>query len=130
MMARVRGVMAASIASGSISMVSSLISTNTGRAPVSEMASAVAMNVCATVMTSSPVADAECPKRQIERIGAVADAHCGIRLAIRRELCFEQPKFVAADERALGDGPLDGVIDVGLDRQILCVQVQERNFHR
>ncbi len=49
-----RGVSAASIRSGSIVNVSGTTSTNTGRAPFIRIASPVAMNVFATVTTSSP----------------------------------------------------------------------------
>src|SRR2546427_3642675 len=53
-MARVRGVMAASILVTSMLRVRGSISTNTGVAPASQIASAVAKNVLDTVMTSSP----------------------------------------------------------------------------
>src|SRR3989442_17141 len=53
-MARVRGVMAASILVTSMLRVRGSISTNTGDAPASQIASAVAKNVLDTVMTSSP----------------------------------------------------------------------------
>jgi hypothetical protein len=52
-MARVRGVIAASIEAGSMLKVSGSISTNTGVAPQYRMTFAVAMNEWLTVMTSS-----------------------------------------------------------------------------
>ncbi len=54
MMARVRGVIAASIAVASILQVSGSISTNTGFAPSRTITSAVAAKVNGVVMTSSP----------------------------------------------------------------------------
>jgi hypothetical protein len=55
MIAFVREVIAGSISAGSMSMVSSLMSMKTGRAPDIEIASEVAIKVCATVITSSPL---------------------------------------------------------------------------
>jgi hypothetical protein len=54
MIARVRGVMRASIWSTSIVQVTGSTSTSTGVAPAYLMAETVAMNVMETVMTSSP----------------------------------------------------------------------------
>ena len=54
MIARVRGVTAASTASGSIVQVASVTSTNTGSAPAAIGAYAVALNVSAGTITSSP----------------------------------------------------------------------------
>ena len=54
MMARVRGVMAASRSSGSMQYDTGSMSINTGVAPTAVIASAVAIKVCATVITSSP----------------------------------------------------------------------------
>ena len=54
MMARVRGVIAASSSDTSMSRVCGSTSTKRGRAPQRTMASAVAANVFATVITSSP----------------------------------------------------------------------------
>ena len=54
MIARVRSVIAASTASGSILKVVGLISTNTGVPPAFAMAPAVAKNVYGVVITSSP----------------------------------------------------------------------------
>ena len=54
MIALVRGVIAASISSGSMLQVSGSTSTNTGVAPSSTIISAVATNVNGVVMTSSP----------------------------------------------------------------------------
>jgi hypothetical protein len=54
MMARVRGVMAASTASRSMLRESSPTSTNTGRAPTRTITFAVATKLIAGVMTSSP----------------------------------------------------------------------------
>src|SRR6266581_4203946 len=54
MMARVRGVMAASTAAGSILNVSGSMSTNTGVPPALWIVPAVAKNVNGVVMTSSP----------------------------------------------------------------------------
>ena len=54
MMARVRGVMAASIRAGSRLSVSRSMSTKTGVAPTSTMTSPTEMNVRDSVMTSSP----------------------------------------------------------------------------
>ena len=53
-MALVLSVMAAFSLVASISRVDGSTSTKTGRAPVSEIDSAVAKNVCETVTTSSP----------------------------------------------------------------------------
>ena len=53
-MARVRGVMAASRRAGSMVQVRGSTSTNTGVAPTALIASAVAMKVLGTVITSSP----------------------------------------------------------------------------
>ena len=52
--ARVRGVMAASIRPASIRYVSGSMSTKTGEAPVKRIELTVALKVCETVMTSSP----------------------------------------------------------------------------
>jgi hypothetical protein len=54
MIARVRGVIAASIRAASMFAVSSSTSTSTGFAPRSTIISAVAMKVNGVVMTSSP----------------------------------------------------------------------------
>ena len=54
MIARVRGVIAASTASGSIVHVAGVTSTNTGSAPAAIGAYAVALNVRAGTITSSP----------------------------------------------------------------------------
>ena len=54
MMARVRGVIAASTCSRSMLRESSPTSTNTGRAPTRTMTFAVATKLSAGVMTSSP----------------------------------------------------------------------------
>jgi hypothetical protein len=54
MIARVRGVMAASTFAGSRFSVSRSMSTNTGVAPTSTMTSPTEMNVRDSVMTSSP----------------------------------------------------------------------------
>jgi hypothetical protein len=54
MMARVRGVIAASIASGSMLKVTGSMSMNTGRPPALWMAPAVAKKVNGVVITSSP----------------------------------------------------------------------------
>lgn len=54
MMARVRGVMAASIRPASMLAVSGSMSTNTGTPPASTIISAVAAKVKGLVMTSSP----------------------------------------------------------------------------
>src|SRR5664280_1948552 len=53
-MARVRGVMAASIRPASIRYVSGSMSTKTGEAPVKRVELTVAWKVCETVITSSP----------------------------------------------------------------------------
>jgi hypothetical protein len=53
-MSFVRAVIAASSADGSMVKVAGSTSTKTGRAPFSKIASPVAMNVLATVTTSSP----------------------------------------------------------------------------
>jgi len=69
MMALVRGVMAASIRLTSMLQVSGLMSTKTGVAPASQIASAVAKKVLEVVMTSSP---AQCPGYQCQpqRVGS------------------------------------------------------------
>src|SRR5579883_2345237 len=54
MIARVRGVMAASIRAGSMLYVSGSMSTKTGRAPSRQIVLAVAKKVYGVVMTSSP----------------------------------------------------------------------------
>ena len=54
MIARVRGVIAASIPAGSIVNVSGSMSTKTGRAPTWTIELTVALKVNETVMTSSP----------------------------------------------------------------------------
>ena len=54
MMARVRGVIAASISDASMLQVSGSMSTNTGLPPSSTIISAVAAKVKGVVMTSSP----------------------------------------------------------------------------
>ena len=54
MIARVRGVIAASTWSGSMAKSSARTSTKTGLAPAWRMTLAVALNVKLTVMTSSP----------------------------------------------------------------------------
>ena len=55
MMARVRGVMAASMRAASIRPVSGSTSTNTGRPPSRTITSAVAAKVNGVVITSSPL---------------------------------------------------------------------------
>ena len=70
MIARVRGVIAASISAASMLQVSGSMSTNTGVAPSSTIISAVAAKVNGVVMTSSPGLDAERHQRDQQRLGA------------------------------------------------------------
>ena len=69
MMARVRGVIAASTCSRSMLRESSPTSTNTGRAPTRMMTLAVATKLSAGVMTSSPGADAAGQQRHLQARG-------------------------------------------------------------
>ena len=62
----VRAVTRSSTWFGSMLNVAGSMSAKTGAAPTFEIASAVAMNVWAVVMTSSPGADATCPQRELE----------------------------------------------------------------
>ena len=69
MIARVRGVMAASSACGSMLRVSSSTSTNTGFAPTRITTLALAANVIAGTITSSPGPDAAGLQRDLQRRG-------------------------------------------------------------
>ena len=68
--ARVRGVIAASISVSSILSVSARMSTNTGTAPRSTNAFAVDTNVNDGMMTSSPGCEVEQQRGHLERGGA------------------------------------------------------------
>ena len=70
MIARVRGVIAASICDASMLQVSGSMSTNTGFAPSSTIISAVAAKVNGVVITSSPGFRSERHQRDQQRLGA------------------------------------------------------------
>ena len=86
MMARVRGVTAASTAAGSRQSVASSTSTKTGRAPARTITLAVAGQVSGVVMTSSPSPSPTPSARSARYIAAVQDetaSACGPRRSRR-----------------------------------------------
>ncbi len=97
--ARVRGVIAASISAGSILYVRGSMSTKTGVAPTMPMASVVATNVNGVVMTSSP-----------GPMSSARSARCSASVPEFRPTPCEPPTYAATSpSSAFTFGPLMNV---------------------
>ena len=96
MIARVFGVIAASIRRGSMLQVSGSMSTKTGRAPSSAITSAVAAKVKGVVITSSP---AFTPSA----ISAISSASVPLETVTQ---CFVPAKVASAASSAFTSGPM------------------------
>ncbi len=125
MMARVRGVMRASIAEASMLQVSGSTSTNTGLAPSSTIISAVAAKVKGVVMTSSP-------GPMSSAISAISSASVPLATVMqwraptkRGEPRLELLDLGAHDVLAVVEHALDAGMDAVLQRRVLRLQVGE-----
>ena len=83
-------------------------------------ASAVAMNVLAGRITSSPAADAGGPQRELEGVGAVGHADAVGHAAERGELRLERGDVGAVDEGGGGQDSIEPLGHVGGD--LACCQ--------
>src|ERR671913_288713 len=93
------------------------MSAKTGRAPTLVIASAVAMNVWAAVMTSSP---GPTPRARTDRSGGLDVLGPG---------GFEPVDLLAKDEAGGVEHALDRAVDVGADRPILRRQIHHGHPH-
>ena len=125
MIARVRGVIAASILAASMFAVSSSTSTNTGFAPISAIISAVAAKVNGVVTTSSPgftssassaISSASVPEATATQCLAPVQA------ASRSSSSFD---FRPHDVLAVVEHALDARVDALAQRGVLRLQVDE-----
>ena len=118
-MARVFDVIAASILVTSILRVLGSQSTNTGVAPASQMASAVAKKVLDVVMISSPGPRPKRQKDEPQRVGAGVDADGFLRLHVTRQFFFELDQLRAEHITAALEHVEDGLIDLSLQVVVL-----------
>ncbi len=94
-------------------------STKTGVAPAVETASAVAKKVLAGTMTSSACADAAGLQRELNRGRAVRDADALCGADVLRERALEGLDLAAQNEGRRVEHPLDGRVNLGLNRKVL-----------
>jgi hypothetical protein len=90
MMPTVRGVIAASIAAGSMVKVEPSVSQNTGVAPEWVIIAEVEIQECAVATTSSPGSTLSGGEREIDRIGAVGARDIVLDIDRADELAFER----------------------------------------
>ena len=124
----VRGVMAASTASGSIRSRSSSTSTGTGTAPMREAASAVAMKVLAGMITSPPGPHPGGAQRQLQRVGAVADADAVVDADELGVLLLEVGDGRPVHEGRRGEDGRDARLHLCGDLGVLRRQVDEGDW--
>src|SRR5690349_13132943 len=98
MIARLGGPIASASCSTSRSAVSATQSTSTGPAPVRATASAVATNVFAGRTHSSPGADADSPKGELDGVGAATHRDTMPDSQVLRELLLERRNLGTTDE--------------------------------
>jgi hypothetical protein len=65
----------------------------------------------------------------VERVEAIADTDAVLRLAISREGLFERRYFGAADVIARSHRACDGGVNLGLELEIGCLEVEELDRH-
>lgn len=110
MIARVRGVFAGLILDGSIVIVRGSMSTNTGVAPVKEIATTVATAACETVITSSPG-----PLRRPTTTSAAHLSHAYTNAQthadVSSKLGLEFVHFIDQNVLAVREGLLDGAVN-------------------
>jgi hypothetical protein len=128
MIARVRGVIAASIRAGSMFAVSSSTSTNTGLAPSSTIISAVATNVNGVVTISSPGFTPKRHQRDQQRFGAGGHRDAVPSTGIGFKLLLELAHLGTHDVLAMVEHALNARIDALLELAVLRFQIDE--IHR
>ena len=109
--------------------VFSSMSTKTGVAPQKVMASAVAIKVLGTVITSSPGPIAKRQKRQPECFGTTADANGIFALAEFGEIFFEFLDKTASGKGGGVDDLLDGFVYFVFDGVVLGFEIEKGDFH-
>ena len=120
MIALVLDVMAASIAAGSMLKVSSSMSANTGVAPVSATAFAVAAKLNDGTMTSSPRADAAREEGHVQGRGAGVEGDRVEAADELGELLLERGDLRALGEHAGLHDAIDGGALLGADLGLCC----------
>ena len=127
--ARVRGVIAASIAAGAMLNVAGSMSTNTGVPPALWMAPAVAKKVKGVVMTSSPRLQIQRLEREQQRVRAAGAGNGVLRSRERGDGGLELPDFGAHDEGLALDHGHHGREHLVFDAAILSDEVEQRYVH-
>ena len=111
MIARVRGVIAASISDASMLQVSGSMSTNTGTPPSSTIISAVAAKVNGVVIDLVAGLQAERHQRDQQRLGAARDGDAVLRAGVRGEPLSSSRDLRAHDVLAVVEHALDARVD-------------------
>ncbi len=120
MMARVRGVMAASISAASMLQVSGSMSTNTGLRRPARSSRRVAAKVNGVVMTSSPGFRSERHQRDQQRLGAAGHGDAVPGAGALGQPLLELGDLGAHDVLAVVEHALDARVDVVAQRRVLA----------
>ena len=103
------------------------MSAKTGVAPTRAIASAVAKNVNAGQITSSPGADLERVEDEHDRVGAVRDADRLGHAEVLGRLLLERLDVRPEDELAVLEHLGEGLLELRDERRVLRLDVNERN---
>ena len=103
------------------------MSTNSGNAPVCEIASVVAMKVCGTVTTTSPGPTPQAIRAKRKGVGAAANSDCMVGFAKSANAFSNSSDHWSADKAGVPQGVTKHIGQLLLKFNVRSNQIQKGN---